>query len=34
MEGIPGPRYKEAPVAAFTQEDLAALLKACVYSRE
>ena len=29
MEGIPGPRYKEAPVAAFTQEDLAALLKAC-----
>lgn len=34
MEGIPGPRYKEAPVAAFTQEDLAALFKACVYSRE
>jgi integrase/recombinase XerD len=34
MEGIPGPRYKEAPVAAFTQEDLAALLKACTYSRE
>jgi integrase/recombinase XerD len=34
MEGIPGPRYKDAPVAAFTQEDLAALLKACTYSRE
>jgi integrase/recombinase XerD len=34
MDGIPGPRYKEAPVAAFTQSDLAALLKSCVYSRE
>jgi integrase/recombinase XerD len=34
MEGIPGPRYKEAPVATFTQDDLAALLNACTYSRE
>ncbi len=34
MQDIPGPKYKEAPVAAFSQEDLAALIKACAYARE
>ncbi len=34
MTDIPGPKYKEAPVAAFSQEDLAALIKACAYARE
>lgn len=34
MADIPGPKYKEAPVTAFTQEEIAALIKSCAYSRE
>jgi integrase/recombinase XerD len=34
MADIPGPKYKTAPVAAFTQEDITALVKACAYARE
>ena len=34
MAEIPAPKYKEAPVAAFTPEEIAALIKACAYSRE
>jgi integrase/recombinase XerD len=34
MKGVPPPRFQKVPVATFTQEDVRAMLKACLYSRE
>ena len=34
MNDIPGPKYKSAPVSAFSQEDIVGLVKACTYARE
>ena len=34
MTDIPGPRYKSAPVPSFSQEEIAAMIKACTYARE
>jgi len=34
MTDIPAPKYKTAPVAAFSKEDIAAMIKACTYARE
>jgi len=34
MVDIPGPKYKTAPVTAFSQEDIDAMIKACTYTRE
>lgn len=33
-QNIPAPRYKRAPVSAFTKEEVDLLIKACVYSKE
>ena len=34
MRGVPPPRFQKVPVATFTQEDIRAMLKACLYSKE
>ena len=34
VKGIPAPRFQEAPPQSFTKEEVEALIKACVYSRE
>jgi integrase/recombinase XerD len=34
MEDVPVPKFKVAPVAAFTKEEVEKMLKACAYSRE
>lgn len=34
MKDVPPPRFQKVPVAIFTQEDIRALLKACMYSRK
>jgi integrase/recombinase XerD len=34
MKEIPAPRFQNAPIEPFTQEDIQRMLKACVYSRE
>ncbi len=34
MKDVPAPKFKVAPVDPFTQEEVQALLKACMYSKE
>jgi integrase/recombinase XerD len=34
MKEIPAPRFQNAPIEPFTQEDVQRMLKACTYSRE
>jgi integrase/recombinase XerD len=34
MKDVPAPRFKVSPVEPFTQEDVVAMLKVCLYSRE
>jgi integrase/recombinase XerD len=34
MKEVPPPRFQKTPVDAFKQEDIRAMLKACVYSKE
>jgi integrase/recombinase XerD len=34
MKEIPAPRFQNAPIEPFTQDDVQRMLKACVYSRE
>jgi integrase/recombinase XerD len=34
MKDVPPPRFKRAPVEAFTQEEVERMLKACIYTRE
>lgn len=34
MDGIPAPRFQQAPVKAFTKAEVELILKACAYTRE
>ena len=34
MDGIPAPRFQQAPVNAFTKAEVGLMLKACAYTRE
>jgi integrase/recombinase XerD len=34
MKEIPAPRFQNAPIEPFTQDDVQRMLKACIYSRE
>jgi len=34
MDGIPAPRFQQAPVKAFTKAEVELMLKACAYTRE